>query len=111
MAFASARRRSGGSSQAGPPARSDELTDSRHKHATVRLREKPQLEHWRGVVQRINASDFCRGQNERGWVATFDWLLQPDTAVKVLEGKYDNRTHLEKPREAPREYAEGRVRL
>jgi hypothetical protein len=57
----------------------------------ARLRERP-LEEWRPIFQRINASDFCRGQNDRGWIATFDWALQPDTAAKVLEGKYDNRT-------------------
>lgn len=50
---------------------------------------------------RISTSDFCRGKNERGWVATFDWLLQPDTAIKVLEGKYDNRG---KPTRAEYEY-------
>lgn len=70
-----------------------ELSDKRRKHAIARLRERP-LEEWVQVIARINASQFCRGQNDRGWAATFDWLLQPDTAVKVLEGKYDNRLAL-----------------
>jgi hypothetical protein len=74
-----------------PIARCRELTDKRRKQAMARLRERP-LEEWRPIFQRINASDFCRGQNDRGWIATFDWALQPDTAAKVLEGKYDNRT-------------------
>jgi uncharacterized protein YdaU (DUF1376 family) len=74
-----------------PIARCRELTDRRRKQAMARLRERP-LEEWRPIFQRINASDFCRGQNDRGWIATFDWALQPDTAAKVLEGKYDNRT-------------------
>lgn len=67
-----------------------ELTDKRRRGAVARLRERV-IEDWRVVIGRINASPFCRGENERGWVATFDWLLQPDTAVKVLEGKYDAR--------------------
>ena len=46
---------------------------------------------WRVVIQRIAASTFCRGENDRAWRATFDWLLQPDVALKVLEGKYDDR--------------------
>lgn len=71
--------------------RAQDLTDTRHKHATARLRERPALDQWRGIVERINTSDFCRGQNDRGWVASFDWMLKPDTPVKVLEGKYDNR--------------------
>lgn len=71
--------------------RAQDMTEARTKHATARLREKPNLEHWVDVVKRINASDFCCGKNDRGWVASFDWLLQPDTALKALEGKYDNR--------------------
>lgn len=47
---------------------------------------------WETVIVRIQLSDFCRGQNDRGWVASFDWLIaNDDNAVKVLEGKYDNR--------------------
>ena len=42
--------------------------------------------------KKINASKFCRGENERGWVATFDWALLPDSILKATEGKYDNRS-------------------
>lgn len=69
------------------------LSDKRRKLALSRLRELPYLEKWREVIAKIQASDFCRGQRAGAgtWVASFDWLLQPDTALKVLEGKYDNR--------------------
>jgi hypothetical protein len=69
----------------------DKLTDDRRKKAKARLRADPDLGHWRKVINRINASAFCLGQNDRGWRASPDWLLQPDTATKVLEGKYDTR--------------------
>ncbi len=67
-----------------------ELTPSRRKHASARLADAA-LSVWATVITRIEASSFCRGENDRGWVATFDWLLKPDTRVKVTEGKYDNR--------------------
>lgn len=73
-----------------PIPRCLELTDKRKVAAKARLRERP-LEAWIGVMRRIQASDFCRGENDRAWVASFDWILQPDVAAKVLEGKYDNR--------------------
>jgi hypothetical protein len=39
----------------------------------------------------MDASPFCRGETgDRGWRASFDFLLKPDTATKVLEGKYDD---------------------
>lgn len=70
-----------------------EMPESRAKRARRALRERPMdgPEGWIAVIQRIGASGFCRGQNDRGWVATPDWLLQPEVAAKVLEGKYDNR--------------------
>lgn len=43
------------------------------------------------AVKRVAASSFCTGGNDRGWKATFDWMLQPDTVAKIMEGKYDNR--------------------
>jgi hypothetical protein len=78
-----------------PLPRCLELTTDRKKRARKRLKERP-FDQWRAVVARIGASDFCRGlipsrTGDIPWVATFDWLLKPETAVKVLEGKYDNR--------------------
>jgi uncharacterized protein YdaU (DUF1376 family) len=70
-----------------------ELSDQRKRHAQIRLTERS-LEDWQAVIARINASPFCRGDNDRGWRADFDWLLQPGTALKVLEGKYDARPTL-----------------
>lgn len=48
-------------------------------------------EGWREVIRRLSASAFCRGANNRGWRADPDFLLAPDTANRVLEGKYDDR--------------------
>jgi hypothetical protein len=68
-----------------------EVTAKRRKLIAIRTKERPP-EEWQVVFQKIAASRFCRGENDRGWVATIDWALQPDTAAKVLEGKYDNRS-------------------
>jgi hypothetical protein len=65
-----------------------ELTDKRKQKAGARLRERS-LEEWREVIRRINASSFLRGE-KGGWRARPDWLLQADTATKVLEGHYDD---------------------
>lgn len=65
------------------------MSDTRKRRAAARLREKP-LDKWREVIRRLSASPFCRGEEGgTGWRASPDWLLQPDTADKVLEGKYD----------------------
>jgi hypothetical protein len=41
------------------------------------------------AVSAIETSPFCRGGGGRGWVATFDFMISADHAVKVLEGAYD----------------------
>lgn len=61
----------------------------RQRLARHRLHERS-LGEWIEVIQRLDRSSFCRG-NDRGWRADIDFLLKPDTATKVLEGKYDDR--------------------
>lgn len=67
------------------------LGGQRRKHADARLAEHSDPEYWRSVLARIRASDFCTGRNDRGWKADFDWFVKPETHLKVLEGKYDNK--------------------
>ena len=62
---------------------------SRQKHATVRWAENPNPDYWTDIVQRIAQSSFCNGNGKTGWRADFDFLIQPETQHKVLEGKYD----------------------
>lgn len=53
------------------------------------------------AFRRSQASSFCTGQNDRHWKADFDWLLNENNLVKVLEGKYDNPAEA-KPDKPPR---------
>lgn len=65
------------------------VNPSRLAKIKARMRERPDPGYWIGIVERIARSPFCQGDNQRGWRATFDWLLQPETHLKVSEGKYD----------------------
>lgn len=75
-----------------------ETGPDRRRTAKARLKERP-LHEWLDVVQRIAASGFCRGLNDRGWRADPEWLLRPGTATKVLEGRYDDRAAVPKSRD------------
>lgn len=61
------------------------------QRAAKRVRERPMdgPDGWRAVLERIARSPFCRGENDRGWVAGPDFLLRQATARKALEGAYD----------------------
>lgn len=76
----------------GKLAKAKALTKSRRTHAAARMSEQASLDVWTQAVQRIAKSEFCNGKNERGWLATFDWFIKPDTLTKILEGTYDTRT-------------------
>jgi len=82
-----------------PIPRAVELTPQRRRHSVACLRERG-IDGMRQVFARVNASPFCRGQNDRGWLATFEWALKPDNIAKVLEGKYDPRPNQRPQNEA-----------
>jgi len=50
------------------------------------------------VFEMAGKSQFLNGDNDRGWKADFDWLIKPENAIKVLEGRYSNGT--QKPKNA-----------
>ena len=67
-------------------------TGKRVGYIKARIREFS-LEAVYEVISKAAASDFLNGKNQRGWVASFDWIMMPTNFPKVLEGNYDNRTN------------------
>lgn len=44
------------------------------------------------IFEKMQQSNFLKGDNRRGWKASFDWLFENDKNwVKVYEGNYDNK--------------------
>jgi hypothetical protein len=64
-------------------------TSTRYKNAVSRWADKPDGVYWISVINRINNSKFCNGDNERRWLADFEFLVRPDVHYRVLEGKFD----------------------
>jgi hypothetical protein len=90
-----------------PIAQCRGLSETRKKHLRARLKERPFSE-WLDIIKRIQASPFCRGEippvppRTESFVATFDWLVDsPNTALKVLEGRYDERRKVPRPGGGP----------
>lgn len=71
-----------------------DMPEPRRKTAEVRLAERPLTgeEGWGAVISRIARSKFCRGGGAQGWRLTPKFLLKPDTATRVLEGDFDDRS-------------------
>lgn len=44
------------------------------------------------IFEKAQASSFLKGDNKRGWKASFDWFFENDKNwVKVFEGNYDDK--------------------
>lgn len=64
------------------------LTDKRAKAVRQLFAKGYTAEQLTDAFGRAQASSFCTGRNDRGWRADFDWLMNENNLVKVLEGKY-----------------------
>lgn len=67
----------------------ERVSSKRLKSWRQRYREHPNPDYWAAVIQRLDCSPFCTGQNKRGWRATPEFLLREDTHVRVMEGQFD----------------------
>jgi hypothetical protein len=67
------------------------LTPQRRRSLNTRIRQHS-LDDWTEAIAAIERNRFLHGENDRGWRADFDFLLNPQKFVKLIEGGYD-RTH------------------
>lgn len=82
------------------------LSEARKQKIKARLQEFGKQEAWMPTVEalfeEIAASDFLRGDNNKGWTATFDWIFDsPKNWVKVMEGNYNNHRGVKKAAQQP----------
>lgn len=49
------------------------------------------------AFEMMEASDFLKGSNDRGWKATFDWAMKDANMAKILDGNYSDHTHKPTP--------------
>lgn len=66
------------------------LSDKRKKAIKARLRTYT-LEDFQKLFEMAEGSSFLKGQNNRNWSATFDWLIADGNMAKVLDGNYADK--------------------
>jgi hypothetical protein len=64
------------------------MNDKRRNMLRKRIKECPDVETWSLAFKNIERSSFLRGDNERGWQADFDFLIQPTSFMRIIEGSY-----------------------
>jgi len=65
------------------------ITDARKKLINARLKDYSAKE-LEKAFRAAEESDFLTGRNGK-WNATFDWIMNTNNIVKILEGNYKNR--------------------
>lgn len=63
------------------------LSDARKKTIRARLKTYT-VEDFKRLFELAESSSFLKGQNNRDWSATFDWLIKDSNMAKVLDGNY-----------------------
>ena len=63
------------------------ITELRKVNVMARIKEFG-LESVFKMIDNVSRSPFLKGENNRQWVATFDWCFKPKNFVKVVEGNY-----------------------
>jgi len=70
------------------------LTDVRMKHLKARMSEEPNFEFWEKLFKRIVITPFLLGENDRKWRANFDWVINRNNLVKIVEGNWPTTQQL-----------------
>jgi hypothetical protein len=50
------------------------------------------FENWKQLIDMLDGSDFHTGSNDRGWVATIDYLIRNTKYQSLLESPPKNKT-------------------
>lgn len=70
------------------PIRDIKPSSKRYQLLKGRIREYG-IDEVLSAINNVRYSDFLRGENNRGWMITFDWFVKPNNFTKVLEGNYN----------------------
>ena len=65
--------------------RVERISKKRKAAARMRLQEIAELDKWRAVFEYLVSTPFYLGGNERNWTASFDYIMRPDKAQRILE--------------------------
>mgnify|MGYP001809868668 CR=1 FL=1 len=77
--------------EAGLP-KAQALNDQRKAKIRQRLGECGGLAGWLDALGKIRGSPFLRGENDRGWKASLDFVLQQSSFTRLMEGSYDQQS-------------------
>lgn len=82
-----------------PACRSISATRRRKMQAIYKRDFNQNLSEWKEYCERILRCPFLIGDNDKGWMASFDWIIETRNLNKILEGNYEPRVSKIKPKQ------------
>jgi len=73
------------------------ISKGRRVHIRARLKEHA-LKEWPEIFARVARSPWLTGDNKQGWRADFNWVITPGNLEKIMEGNYDDRRNVNRPK-------------
>lgn len=73
----------------GPLPKIVDFSESRRKKVKARIRQGVTLEKFTEAIACCRGKPFLRGENDRGWTATFDWLIGNDRNIEKAITEYN----------------------
>lgn len=71
------------------------VIDEYEKSAVKAIMSKYGKESIAIAIKKAAESSFMNGDNDKNWIASFDWVFKPKNFPKVLKGNYDNNGRTE----------------
>jgi hypothetical protein len=79
----------------------EKITEKRRKAIKATWTNNPDINTFKRLFEKAEASDFLSGRSGKWTSCNFDWLMNANNMLKVLEGTYDNRAAPPEPPEPP----------
>lgn len=83
------------------------ITTARIRAANARLKDCGGLDGWAAALEMIRGSPFLLGQNNRGWVVDFNYVIKDANFTKIMEGGFNGRPIGQRGAEERRDLLEG----
>lgn len=68
-----------------------EINQSRKKTIKARWESLKNVDEFYSFFKQVENSDWLSGRNEKGWKASFDWIMKPANFTKIIEGNFINK--------------------
>ena len=68
-----------------------DINGKRKQAVSARYKANPDIETFKRLFEKAEASKFLQGNNDRGFKADFDFMVNASRFDKLLEGAYDDR--------------------